>query len=200
MTGQSRKFWPPRDKDAPKENLRACDHPGCKSAGEFRAPKSRDHLSEYYWFCLDHVRAYNQAWNYYAGLAPEEIERMIRFDTTWQRPTWPLGKMTGGRFQFDPERVKDNFGLFEEDMWQKPKDRHAPPSPEEQALQVMELSWPLTLDALKTRYKELCKRHHPDANNGDKEAEERFKLIGQAYQTLMESLTAAQEPQPAYYR
>jgi len=65
----------------------------------------------------------------------------------------------------------------------------------------MELSWPLTLDALKTRYKELCKRHHPDANNGDKEAEERFKLIGQAYQTLMDCLTTPHEPpQPAYYR
>jgi len=191
MKGHSRKFWPPRDKKHPPQGpFRACDHPGCPEHGEYRAPKSRDQLNDYYWFCLSHVREYNLAWDYYAGLAPDDIERMVRLDTTWQRPTWPLGKMSGGRWQFDPERVKDSFGVFDEDMWQKPKESHAPSAPEEQAMQLMELSWPLTLDALKARYKELCKRHHPDANNGDKDAEERFKLIGQAYQTLMGSLSA----------
>lgn len=197
MTGQSRKFWPPRDKDAPRDATRACDHPGCLERGEYRAPKSRDRLTDYYWFCLEHVRAYNQAWDYYAGLAPEEIERMVRFDATWQLPTWPLGRMSGGRWRFDPERVKDGFGLFEQDMWQKPREHRGPPSSEEQAMQVMELSRPLTLGVLKTRYKELCKRHHPDANNGDKEAEERFKLIGQAYRTLMGSLASHDQ---AHYR
>jgi len=202
MTGDSRKFWPPRekprgkpsDKNGDKGPFRPCDHPGCPEHGEYRAPKSRDHLSDYYWFCLGHVRAYNQSWDYYAGLASEDIERMLRFDTTWQRPTWPLGRMTGGRWQFDGEKVKDSFGVFDEEMWQKPKERKAPPSPEEQAMMLMELTQPLSLDQLRTRYKELCKLHHPDANNGDKDAEERFKLIGQAYQTLMSSLTAPDQP------
>jgi hypothetical protein len=194
MTAHSRKFWPPKSKDAPKGPYRACDQPGCTEHGEFRAPKSRNQLTEYYWFCLEHVRRYNQSWDYYAGLKPEEIEQMVRLDTTWQRPTWPLGRMSGGRWQFDPERVKDSFGVFDEEMWQKPKERNAPPSPEELAMQMMELSWPLTIDSLKARYKELCKLHHPDANNGDKDAEERFKLIGQAYQTLMGCLAAQDQP------
>ena len=56
------------------------------------------------------------------------------------------------------------------------------------ALREMNLTYPLTVEALRARYKELCKLHHPDANNGDKQAEERFKRIGQAYKTLMESL------------
>src|SRR5208282_4681354 len=34
---------------------RACDHPGCVAGGEFRAPKSRLELHNYYWFCLEHV-------------------------------------------------------------------------------------------------------------------------------------------------
>ena len=188
MNGHSRKFWPPHGKDQTSRPSRSCDHPGCAQGGEFRAPKSRAELTEYYWFCLEHVRAYNQAWDYYAGMAPDEIESMMRLDTTWQRPTWPLGTMSGGRWRLDPERVKDPFNVFDEDMWQKPQDRPATPPPDEAALRIMDLKAPLTSETLKARYKELCKLHHPDANNGDKAAEERFKLIGQAYKTLMESL------------
>ncbi len=187
MTGQTRKFWPPRDKTAPQGDFRPCDHPGCTQCGEYRAPKSRDALTDYYWFCLDHVRQYNLAWDYYAGLRPEEIERMVRLDTTWQRPTWPLGTMSGGRWRLDPERVKDGFGFFEDDMAPPSRERRPPPA-EEQALALMGLGTPLTVEALKARYKDLCKQHHPDANNGDKAAEERFKQIGQAYQILLDAL------------
>ncbi len=48
-------------------------------------------------------------------------------------------------------------------------------------LATLGLSWPTTLDAVKTRYKELAKRHHPDANGGDRAAEERLKTINLAY-------------------
>lgn len=39
-------------------------------------------------------------------------------------------------------------------------------------------------DAIKKAYRSLAKKHHPDANPGDKKAEERFKEIGQAYEIL----------------
>ena len=190
MNRHSRKFWPPPGKEEPRISARSCDHPGCAETGEYRAPKSRHTLHDYFWFCLDHVRQYNQSWDYYAGLGQDEIEMMLRMDSTWQRPTWPMGaRMGGGGFRIDPQRVKDPFGVFEEEMWQAPPpERHAPSVHEEMALKTMELTRPLTVEAVKSRYKELCKLHHPDANNGDKEAEERFKLIGQAYKTLMESL------------
>ena len=190
MNRQSRIFWPPPGKDRPATSQRSCDHPGCREAGEFRAPKSRQTLNEYYWFCLPHVRAYNQAWDFYAGLQPEEIEAMVRQDITWQRPTWPLGRRVGGKFRFDAERVKDPFGVFDEDDFQKPSGQAAPNGPEVAAMEVMQLKAPLTIDGLKSRYKELCKQHHPDANGGDLAAEERFKVIGQAYKVLMETLNS----------
>jgi len=58
---------------------------------------------------------------------------------------------------------------------------------EQQALSVLDLTWPQTKQGVKTRYKELAKRYHPDANGGDPEAEERIKQINAAYSTLKQS-------------
>src|SRR3984957_18212540 len=78
------------DPDAPG---RPCDYAGCTAAGEYRAPKSRSSLNEYWWFCLEHVRAYNATWDFYKGMTPGQIEAQMRDDTGWQRPTWPLGRL-----------------------------------------------------------------------------------------------------------
>ena len=43
---------------------RLCDHEGCENAGKFRAPKAPDVLDDFFWFCKDHVREYNQKWNF----------------------------------------------------------------------------------------------------------------------------------------
>ena len=67
---------------------RRCDHAGCKKAGEYRAPKSRRQLKDYYYFCLDHVQAYNKAWNYHAGMSAEEIERHMHAAVLGERPRW----------------------------------------------------------------------------------------------------------------
>ncbi|MEX2629865.1 MAG: hypothetical protein WD341_07995 [Tistlia sp.] len=89
--------------------VQPCAHPGCTAAGDFRAPAGRDRLRDYLWFCLEHVRAYNSAWDYFAGLSSDEIERIRRRDCTWDRPTWKLGSgpfadgwKEGGRFRVDP--------------------------------------------------------------------------------------------------
>src|SRR5207247_11273248 len=60
-------------------------------------------------------------------------------------------------------------------------------SAREQALAVFDLEPPFTMVRLKARYKVLVKLHHPDANGGDKAAEEKLKIINQAYATLKAS-------------
>jgi len=168
--------------DAPPMT-RPCEHPGCAAAGEYRAPRSRA-LTDYYWFCLEHVRAYNASWNYYAGMNETEIESEIRKDMVGQRPTWRFGSRVAWRFRPGDQE----FGLFDFDTEQvAPKHFNKPKTPQEKALAAFDLGLPLTLAALKSRYKELVKRHHPDANGGDKAAEERLKIINQAYSTLKAS-------------
>jgi hypothetical protein len=171
------------DSDAPPL-ARACDHSGCAGAGEYRAPRSRDDLTNYYWFCLDHVRSYNASWNYYAGMNEAELEAEWRKDMVGQRPSWKFGHRVAWRFG---NGVKD-FGLFDfEQDTPRVKPRARPPTPQEAALAIFDLTLPLTVAGLKARYKELVKLHHPDAHGGDKAEEERLKIINQAYATLKAS-------------
>jgi hypothetical protein len=174
----------------PEVPARPCDSPGCALEGEYRAPRGRNDLRSYYWFCLDHVREYNASWNYYAGMSESEVEAEIRADTTWQRPSWPLGSwhshLRGRR------RVHDPYGVFEDEAeMARAQARAKRPDPaqteHEKALAVMQLTGEATTAAIKMRYKELVKRHHPDANGGDRASEERLKVINQAYSTLMRS-------------
>ena len=57
----------------------------------------------------------------------------------------------------------------------------------ERMLAVLDLPPDATVVELKARYKQLAKRHHPDLNGGDKKAEERLKLINEAYTYLRNS-------------
>ena len=169
---------------------RSCEHPDCLEPGLYRAPKSRQTLSDYFWFCLDHVRDYNRAWNYYAGMDETEVEAHIRNDTVWQRPTWPLGSWQSFRERHRDSRVfRDPFGFFRDDQASAGNGearRQLPPA-ERQALSVLELTPPVTRADIKLRYKGLVKQLHPDANGGDKAAEEKLKVVNQAYSTLKHS-------------
>lgn len=49
---------------------------------------------------------------------------------------------------------------------------------------VLGVSKSATQDEIKKAYKRLAKRYHPDRNQGDKAAENRFKEISEAYQCL----------------
>jgi hypothetical protein len=168
--------------------------PGCSAAGEYRAPKSRRNLRQYWWFCLEHVRAYNAAWDYYKGMSQAEIEVELRRDTAWQRPTWPLGRL--GAAAWETERLRDPLHLLAGRFRHGPDRRpNAAPPELRESLAALGLSWPLTLPMLKARYKELAKRHHPDANGGDRAAEERLKTINLAYATLRSRIVA--EPRMA---
>lgn len=175
--------------DRPPPATRACDVPGCPCEGLHRAPKSRDRLNEYFWFCLDHVREYNRNWDYYSGMNPEQIEAELRRDTTWQRPTWPLGYWNVQE-KFLRDRVVHGFGFAfgrdgaKSEGEEKTERRSAARTAEEEALLLLDLAQPVDFARIKARYRELVKLHHPDANGGDKAAEERLKDINQAYNTL----------------
>ena len=96
---------------------KACAAEGCTAEAHYPAPKSRDALRDYLWFCLEHVRAYNKSWNYYEGLQGAALEAEIRRATTWERPSWKFATGKPAEEMFD-----DPMGLFD-------FESRAPPAP-----------------------------------------------------------------------
>lgn len=159
-----------------------------------RAPKSRQQLNEYYWFCLDHVREYNKSWDFYAGMNQTEIEKQVRQDIVGHRPTWPLGrwgahKARAFKADFFPDDVAETLNGEKARAHRQEKTKAS--TAEEQALAVLNLTGPVSFDEVKLRYKTLVKKLHPDANGGDKSAEEQLKLVNQAYSTLKAAALAS---------
>jgi len=128
-------------------------------------------------------------------MSEPEIEAEIRRDTVWQRPSWKLGERHG-----PIPGMRDPFGLYngkEHSDGARHSNGHARGRESEaavrvasaraQALDVFDIEPPFTPVRLKARYKMLVKEHHPDAHGGDKAAEEKLKIINQAYATLKAS-------------
>lgn len=172
----------PLGHDEPQRpHSRLCEQEGCECAGEFRAPKNSYSLREYYWFCLDHVRDYNKAWDFYRNMSAEEIEASRISDVTWNRPSWPVG---GWRTLLENARYLDGI-----DPFLKTSSREITlPQEVQKALGTLDLTVSVTMEALRAQYKKLAKRHHPDLNAGDKAAEERLKAVNLAYQIVKKHL------------
>ena len=183
--GRRKKDFPDFSDSPPHLSNRLCDKEGCCKAGEYRAPKDRS-LKEYYWFCLEHVREYNAAWDYYKGMSVEEIERALEADVTGNRPTWRLGERGGYFSLFD-----DPLSVLRD----AEKESQNPRPPKDDAVkhsgallwaaEVLEVSFPLKYKEVRAGYKKMAKKWHPDSNGGTKEAEEKFKDVAEAYRILM---------------
>ena len=181
----------PERRVRPETEARRCSVANCAEPAAFRVPKSRENLSDYLWCCLEHARAHNESWDFFKGMDDAAIERFRDDAILGHRPTWPLGKRAAGTPNpFGVGGVRDSHGTFGGDADDEPRIRR----PERtltrlqiQALDTLRLPHGATLIEIKARYKELVKRFHPDANGGDRGAEERLKQVIKAYGVLRAS-------------
>ncbi len=172
-----------------KSHYKKCDSPKCNEKGEYRAPKSRVMLNEYFYFCLDHIKEYNKSWDFYKGMSVEQIENSMRSDTFWDRPSWPLKNSF--------KKVFDEFNEYVEDFVKNDNDKINDTYfknklldenftiDEAKALKELDLKIPISLEKIKKNYKKLVKIFHPDVNGNNKDAEERFKQINESYKLLL---------------
>ena len=167
-----------------------CDQTNCKKVGEFKAPKSRSHLNDYYFFCIQHIKEYNQSWDFYKGLSIDQIESSMRKDTIWDRPSWPLkGNPTKILDQLN-EFLNNDSNLFEkereiQDFLKNRMIDESLTSSEHQSIKILGLKLPISVDEIKKKYKKLVKIFHPDVNANNKKAEIKFKEITEAYNILL---------------
>lgn len=177
---------------------KGCDAPGCPELGEYKAPKSRTGIRDYYWFCLDHVREYNQNWDYFKGMSADEVEDHMRKAIVGDRPTWRATQAGQNEERLRAKiyaRFKNGESVFSEfsmggdrdDEEEKPRINAglaAVSHPTLEALTVMGMVPPVVWEDIRKQYKTLAKKYHPDTNNNDPAAEEQLKKINMAYTIL----------------
>jgi DnaJ domain len=181
----------PASREAARRDVVRCQYPGCGEAGEFRAPMGRLLEGQYFCFCLDHVRKYNAAYNYFSGMSDEAMALFHREALVGHRPTRSMGvKCRSKNFRegWDTaSRQGDVLGVFRTNFQsyscetpQKPRYGVAVLK----ALDQLGLDENVDMAAIKARYKDLVKRLHPDANAGDRSNEDKLREIIRAYNYL----------------
>jgi hypothetical protein len=186
-----------------EDQVHECRAPGCSEPGQFRAPGPRsasfDGPGDSLWFCLDHVREFNAAYDWFAGMSADEIlaaqhpaagwangstTRAFRADAgVGGAPRWadfddPLDAI-GARANGIRERAVRGA----EALRFTPRER--------EALTALDLAPGIDLRALRRRYSELVRRYHPDRNGGDRSHEARLVRVVEAYQLLRTSAALA---------
>jgi DnaJ-like protein len=177
-----------------RDELPGCEWPSCAARATHRAPKGRLRANEYWRFCLEHVREYNNSYNFFAGMSDDAVAQYQKDAITGHRPTWKLGSIGGqraakrGRAKSAASGADDPFSLFGETGGAG----HARTAPEgrkilnaqRRAFDVLGLEADAKRADIKARFKLLVKRHHPDANGGDRGSEDRLREIIAAYNYL----------------
>jgi DnaJ-domain-containing protein 1 len=162
-----------------------CSHPGCQAEGAYRAPKGREREGEYFCFCKDHVREYNASYDYFRGMDDESMAKFRQADAIGHRPTWKLGARAAASHVdesvFAEARAARRRGVRGKGQPEAPPRYNALAL---KALMTLELDGEATQAKIKARYKDLVKRHHPDANGGDRSSEDKLREIIQAYNYL----------------
>lgn len=175
---------------------RSCAAPGCAEPGEFRAPGERRSSSDgpgnYRWFCLDHIRAFNSSYDWFAGMTADEILAAQHPAAGWApetrafsptagidaAPRWadfadPLDAISARAKSKRPVERTDGRVLSVE---------------ERRALDVLGLDCDADRTGLRRRYSELVRKYHPDRNGGDRSFEARLQQVVEAYQLLRKAL------------
>jgi hypothetical protein len=186
----------PAGAEAPQIGGPVCQWKGCQAAATHRAPMGRGREGQYYRFCLDHVRQYNASYNYFEGWTRADVEAFQKDAVIGHRPTWKTGLHGGSWTARRGAAYSDSFSRGFDDPhgvfgWRGRNTESTPQRRlkplERKSLEALDLAEGVDRAQIKARFKELVKRHHPDANGGDKRSENRLREIIQAYNYLKQA-------------
>ena len=179
-----------------KGSPRACDAPGCPEPGEFRAPGPQapgfDGPGSYRWFCLEHVRAFNQGYDFFRGMSADEIARAQSPLAGWAsetrafRPTAGIDQVPRWADFTDPlDAISARARARATDHRQAHEAARRGINPaDRRAYDTLGLGFDADRRALRARYSELVRRYHPDRNGGDRTHEAQLGKVVEAYNHL----------------
>ena len=170
------------------ENI--CQWNKCRNVGKYRAPTERDNIKNFKWLCEKHIVLFNKNWNYFEGMSENEIQKFIKSDLTWHRPTQKFGASDNFFNILWNNALNDKFNFFFKENNSINKKINSLSEKDKDALKIMELELSADWLAIQKKFKTLVKKFHPDKHAGNKQYEDKLKKITLAYSHLKMTMIA----------
>ena len=161
-----------------------CEWENCKQSGEFKAPIEKDNSKNYKWLCEEHIKLFNKNWNYFDGMSQDEIEKFLKSDLTWHRPTQKFGSSDNFFNILWNSALSDKFNFFKEGENINNLNNIKLSEKDKDAFRIMDLEFSADWTTIQKKFKTLVKKFHPDKNSGNKQFEDKLKKITLAYSHL----------------
>jgi DnaJ domain len=165
-----------------------CEWIGCDQPAKHKAPKGRGAEGLFHNYCTAHVQQYNKTYNYFDGMKDEDQAAFRKEAQTGHRPTWKRGQgaaPNAGSTRRTAKDIDDPLNmLLKEKITSNAKHGRSLRRNEIEALNALSLPEDATPAEVKSKYKSLVKRLHPDANNGSRANETALNAVIKAYDTL----------------
>ena len=155
--------WGGYGKETDATTVRTCDYRGCNDKADFPAKKSPT-SNERWYFCQRHAAEYNRNWNFFDGMSAEEAKR----------------------YAHEESRTAEGFARAATYDWGGAEDSDGFTKNERIAFEVLELEPGASQEEIKTSFRRLAKKWHPDRSGDDPTAIEKFQQIQAAYDLLRE--------------
>ncbi len=165
-----------------------CEWSKCKKIGVYRAPVEKDNSKKFKLLCLEHIKAFNKSWNYFADMKEEEIENFIKSDLTWHKPTKSFGSSENFFRILWVNALEDKPGILKDSILKNFKKSKFSDK-DRDALKILGLKNDTNWSDIQKRFKILVKKYHPDKNRGSRKYEDILKKITLAYSQLRLSMS-----------
>ena len=164
-----------------------CDWGKCNNIGLYKAPVEKDNSKKFRLLCLEHIKEFNKSWNYFADMNNQEIERFVKSDLTWHKPTKSFGSPEIFFRILWVNALDDKAGIFKNSESNGFKNSRLSDK-DRDALKILGLKNDTNWSEIQKKFKILVKKYHPDKNQGNKKYEDILKKITLAYSQLKVSM------------
>ena len=165
-----------------------CDWGKCNNIGLYKAPVEKDNSKKFRLLCLEHIKEFNKSWNYFADMNNQEIERFVKSDLTWHKPTKSFGSPENFFRILWVNALDDKAGIFKNSESNGFKNSRLSDK-DRDALKILGLKNDTNWSEIQKKFKTLVKKYHPDKNQGSKKYEDILKKITLAYSQLKMSMS-----------